>query len=106
MRGKYIYVFLTAFPKNSTTSEQTTATKNAETLKCVTVTPNIRLAKKPPTSAPTMPNNIEPKSPPFSEEKSIAFAIIPTTNPNKIQERMFTNYHLLFSVHYISQVIR
>ena len=71
-----------------------TATKNEVKLNPVTVMPKMRFARKPPTSAPTIPNRIDPKMPPLLGVGSIALATIPTISPNNIQDKTFTRLHL------------
>ena len=84
----YGYAFLTVFPKNSKSNEPAIATKNAVTLNPVIDTPKIRSDIKPPTSAPTIPKSTDPINSPFGEG-SIAFAIIPTIKPKRIQDKIF-----------------
>ncbi len=76
------------FPKNNKSNEPAIATKNADPLNPVTETPKIRFARKPPTSAPTIPKSTDPVKLPFGVE-STAFATIPTIKPNRIHDKIF-----------------
>lgn len=79
-------------PINKSTKDPITAITNEFMSKPVIPTPNTRLARNPPTSAPAIPRIIAPTKPPFAGRGSITFATTPATKPKTIHANTFTTF--------------
>lgn len=66
----------------------------------VTLSPNNRFAKKPPTTAPKIPKTIDPNKPPDEGRGSIKLAIVPAINPKTIHAKIFISFTPFKNTHH------